>query len=109
MNLTEAAPIYRAALATAEPIFAYAIQAGEDGPIKIGLAKRPAQRLRTLQTANAEHLRGLAAWRVLPFEERDIHAEYAYARIRGEWFKPVPELVEFVTMAGGDFDDWTKP
>lgn len=87
-------------------LFAYAIQAGTDGPIKIGVTVNPGARLKTLQTGNHEVLVGLAAWPVAEFEERDIHETYAYARRRGEWFHPDPELVEFVLRAGGDFEDW---
>lgn len=90
-------------------IWLYAIQAGEDGPIKIGITNSPWQRLETLQQGNAETLRGIAAWRSHPFEEKDIHKEYDYARIRGEWFRPFPELVYMVLMLGGNFCDWEKP
>lgn len=107
--LRRCAPIYRAALKQYEHLYAYAIQAGENGPIKIGVAKTPWERLKTLQTGNHEELRGLAAWRVLPWEEAEIHEEFGYARIRGEWFRPVPELVEFVLAQGGIFCDWERP
>jgi hypothetical protein len=88
-------------------IWLYAIQAGENGPIKIGSTRSPAQRIKTLQTGNAETLRGIAAWRGYSFCEGQLHEEYAYARLRGEWFEPVPELVEMVLALGGDFEDWT--
>jgi hypothetical protein len=88
-------------------IWLYAIQAGEGGPVKIGVTNSPGQRLRTLQTGNAETLRGIAAWRGHGFEEGQLHEEYAYARMRGEWFRPVPELVEMVLALGGDYEDWT--
>ena len=102
----EAARIMREALGKSEPLYAYAIQAGPDGPVKIGVAKRPADRLKTLQTANPAELLPLAAWRILPFEERHIHQEYVHLHIRGEWFHPDPDLISFVEAAGGDFDDW---
>lgn len=96
--------------AEAQPtMFAYAIQAGEGGPIKIGTSADPWQRLKTLQTANASELRVIAAWRVLFFEEQDIHETFARFRLRGEWFEPAEELVKFVLGAGGDFDDWEEP
>lgn len=84
----------------------YAIQAGHSGPVKLGLAKVPAERLATLQVGNADQLRGLAAWRVDPVEERRVHEDFAHARIRGEWFRPVPELIDYVLLRGCDFDDW---
>lgn len=88
--------------------FVYAIQAGEGGPIKIGVSDRPATRLQTLQQANAETLIPLAAWHTPKVEEKQLHEEFAYARIRGEWFRPVPELVELVIALGGDFEDWAS-
>jgi antitoxin (DNA-binding transcriptional repressor) of toxin-antitoxin stability system len=84
----------------------YAIQAGDDGPIKIGVTNSPSARLATLQQGNAEELHGLAAWRGLVLEEKQLHAEFDHVRIRGEWFRPAPELVEFVCALGGDFEDW---
>lgn len=102
------ARLYREQLAHTDHVFAYAIQAGENGPVKIGLAKNPRERLATLQTGNHEELRGLAAWRVLPIEEKLLHDEFRHAHIRGEWFRPVPELTEHVLFCGGDFIDWTK-
>lgn len=87
----------------------YAIQAGEGGPVKIGTAKTPWERLKTLQTGNHEDLRGLAAWRAWPVEEKQIHKEFAHAHIRGEWFHPDPDLIELVLRLGDDFCDWEKP
>jgi hypothetical protein len=84
----------------------YAIQAGENGPIKIGIATNPTERLKTLQQGNAADLRGLAAWRAPSCEERQLHREFDYARIRGEWFQPVPELVDLVLRLGY-FEDWS--
>jgi hypothetical protein len=106
LTLAEAARIMREALRRHSFLWMYAIQAGEDGPIKLGVTRKPSDRLATLQVGNAAELRGLAAWRILPLEEKQIHDEYAYARIRGEWFRPVPELVEFVLLAGREFEDW---
>jgi hypothetical protein len=73
----------------------YAIQAGT-GPVKIGTSDDPARRLRMLQTGSAEPLHGIGAWEGLRDEERLLHAEFAPARIRGEWFEPVPALLAVV-------------
>lgn len=88
--------------------WAYAIQAGEHGPVKIGVTNSPATRLTTLQQGNAETLHGIAAWRAPACEEKQIHEDFAHARIRGEWFRPVPELVDLVLLLGGYFDDWER-
>jgi hypothetical protein len=106
-DLARIAPLWRRELRCAEPVMAYAIQAGEGGPVKIGLAKKPAERLKTLQCGNHETLRGLAAWRVLALEERQLHEEFAYAHIRGEWFRPVPALLDLVEALGGEYEDWS--
>lgn len=105
--LKAALPLWRAALAKADPLWMYAIQAGEGGPVKLGVTVSPRTRIATLQTANAAELIGLAAWRILPCEEKQIHEEFAHAHIRGEWFEPTPGLVDFVLRFGGDFEDWT--
>jgi hypothetical protein len=97
---------YNAAFAKSEPIWCYAIQAGDDGPIKIGLTRNPAQRIKTLQTANAYKLRGLAAWRCVPIVEKAFHLEFADSRLHGEWFAPTPKLLEWALWFGGDFEDW---
>lgn len=87
----------------------YAIQAGQEGPVKIGVTKgSPRDRLRTLQTGNHEQLRGLAAWRAYPGDEAALHERFAHARIRGEWFRPVPELLDHVLFEGCTFDDWER-
>lgn len=98
--------LYEAALERAPVLYAYAIQAGEGGPVKIGVSKDPARRLRELQKANAEKLRGLAAWRVLGLEEAQLHEEYAELRIHGEWFEPAWWLIDDMHRLGGDFEGW---
>lgn len=88
-------------------VWVYAIQAGaQDGPVKIGITVCPAERLTTLQQGNAEQLRGIAAFRCFPHMEKLLHDEFAFARIRGEWFRPVDELIDVVMRLGGDFCDW---
>jgi Meiotically Up-regulated Gene 113 (MUG113) protein len=111
LTLAQAARIWRKARREHRDrlVWLYAIQAGVDGPVKIGLTqKSPAKRVRTLQQANAETLRGLAAWRAFPFEEKQLHDEFADARLRGEWFRPVPEPLTLVLALGGDFDEWER-
>lgn len=77
----------------------YFIQVGTDGPIKIGYAGDVKRRLGELQLANPFELRLVRAVRGNVLLERQIHAIYAHARLRGEWFTPVPELVAFVASA----------
>lgn len=64
--------------------FVYFVQAGDGGPIKIGMTHEPVKRLASLQTSNHEELRIL---RVCPCDhsaEAALHARFAEDRIRGE-------------------------
>lgn len=73
--------------------FVYFIQAGHDGPIKIGIADDPEQRVRELQTGNPFRLE---IRRVVPGGvggEQALHALFAHVQLEGEWFAPVPELL----------------
>jgi len=70
----------------------YFIQAGENGPIKIGKSDDPERRLAQLQTAHYEELKILWVEYETPGpikdEERQLHLSYEDDNIRGEWFKP---------------------
>jgi hypothetical protein len=109
LSLREMAPIYRQLMRENRHrlTWIYTIQQGDDGPVKIGKAKKPSERIATLQQANPATLNGIAAWRDFPEEEKRLHREFAKYRIRGEWFEPAPELIEYVTHEGGSFCDWT--
>jgi hypothetical protein len=78
------------------PLWMYAIQAGHFGAVKLGITRDPRDRLRELQTSNAEPLRLVAAWRSFREEERQIHEEFADLRLRGEWFRPHDEILRLV-------------
>jgi hypothetical protein len=118
----EAARIYYRALGDelqrGSAIWMYAIQAGDDGPVKLGVSRNPQKRIETLQVANAAELRFLGVWQVLAPEEKQMHGEFADLRIRGEWFAPTPALLhavscyhdpfwvnEFDPTANDDIDD----
>lgn len=83
----------------------YLIQAGIDGPIKIGFTKNnPLERLAQLQTAIAQKLSLLA---VIPGDlelEAELHQRFSYAVQSGEWFYPVIELVEFAKKYKTDIE-----
>lgn len=75
----------------------YFIQAGHDGPIKIGKAVDPEKRLQTLQTGTHEMLRLLA---VIPGDrdrETEIHRRLLAHRYRGEWFAPTAEVLAYIS------------
>lgn len=83
--------------------FVYFIQA-ESGPIKIGQSQDIERRLRALQAASADRLL-LVGWihdtdcQKDPLEAR-LHRRFAKARVAGEWFHPVPELLAFIRQEG---------
>lgn len=91
------------------PVSVYAIQQGDDGPIKIGIASKPWERLATLQTASPYRLRGLAAWPGSAAEEAALHEVFAADRLEGEWFKPSPELIALVEWLGMPTCEFVKP
>jgi len=67
----------------------YVIQAGDDGPVKIGYTSGPAEkRLRGLQTGNPYKLRILKVFDGDERHESELHRRFAGHRIRGEWFDP---------------------
>jgi hypothetical protein len=71
----------------------YFIQSGNDGPIKIGIASRPQERLAGLQTGHHDELRMLCITAGGLEQERAYHAQFAEHRIRGEWFSPHPDIL----------------
>lgn len=72
----------------------YFVQAGEDGPIKIGATKNLAVRLRTLCAMSPVPLRllGLMKGNV---EER-CHLLLGASRLHGEWFAPTTAVLQFI-------------
>lgn len=79
--------------------FVYFIQAGADGPIKIGVADDPEKRLNELQIGNHAEL-FLRARRPGGLElERELHARFWNTRVRGEWFADTPGLDDAITEA----------
>lgn len=70
----------------------YFIQDVGSGAIKIGISSSPRARLSQLQASRPGTLRLLAAIPGDRTAERELHAEFAHLRIRGEWFRAAPEL-----------------
>jgi hypothetical protein len=59
----------------------------ENGPVKIGVARVPYERLFTLQTAHHEELFIYAITPGGKWEEQKLHRDFAEYRLRGEWFE----------------------
>ncbi|WP_109808386.1 GIY-YIG nuclease family protein [Sphingosinithalassobacter portus] len=81
----------------------YFVQVGSGGHIKIGWAKDPTKRIASLQTAQPQQLKLLG---VIPGSlkaEREVHALFSQARVRGEWFRrsDVIEDVQRLIMEKG--------
>jgi Meiotically Up-regulated Gene 113 (MUG113) protein len=74
----------------------YFIQA-ESGPIKIGFTTDVRGRMAALQTATAEELTLVGIMVGEQQDEAALHARFAPSRIRGEWFRPDPEILSFVS------------
>jgi len=72
----------------------YFIQDTSSKAIKIGVSKKPTQRLSDLQTAHATKLVLLAVMDGGQREERELHLRFT--RKQGEWFEPRPDLLRFI-------------
>lgn len=79
------------------PSFVYFIQCnGPDGPIKIGRASDVKKRLHALQSGNPYELAllGHARFDDAAFVEGGLHGAFEKFRIRGEWFRCDPVILE---------------
>lgn len=74
----------------------YFIQAGENGPIKIGSSINPEKRRGLLQMGNAEELKVVLAIPGGERRERAAHKRFRHLRIRGEWFLPGFQLTSYI-------------
>lgn len=74
----------------------YFIRQGDDGYIKIGYSEHIKKRLRGLQGASPVKLQLLATMNGTTKDEQDLHKRFKSYRKMGEWFEPVPELLDFI-------------
>ncbi len=74
----------------------YFIQGEMSKAIKIGFAKRPADRLSVHQVSCSEKLALIGVAQGTKDDEAKIHEQFADCWIRGEWFLPSERLVEFI-------------
>lgn len=77
-------------------MFLYVVRQGPDGPVKIGYAANPYTRVQSMQAGNPDQLTLLGVCRGGRGAERALLAAFRPHRVRGEWFKPVPEIMAFV-------------
>jgi hypothetical protein len=74
----------------------YFIQAGDDGPIKIGVSRKPKRRIESLRTASPVELRLIAVIVGGEKEEQALHRRFSEDRTHGEWFRPSSDLLAFI-------------
>lgn len=74
----------------------YFIQDAVTRSIKIGSANQPALRLAQLQVGNGSPLLLLATMSGTRTDESRLHHRFKRYRLRGEWFRPAPELLQFI-------------
>lgn len=79
----------------------YFVQAGPDGPIKIGLTTSLDSRLRALQTGSPRRLTLLHTEPGGRDRELALHRRWALHRLRGdgEWFAPAPAILNYIATA----------
>ncbi len=68
----------------------------EDGYIKIGVTNSIESRVAQLQTSSRQELRLIAKVPGDFTTESELHQRFAHARVRGEWFRPAPDLCDFI-------------
>lgn len=80
----------------------YFIQADGLGHIKIGFTESTAEaRLADFLTGSPVSLRLLGSIPGTAEDEKDLHRRFAAHRVHGEWFRPVPELLELARRGAG--------
>jgi hypothetical protein len=85
----------------------YFIRAGDS--IKIGFASNLKRRLGGLQSSHHEPLEVLAAVSAADVDEHQTHQRFAHLRIRGEWFRPEPELLDYIEQINLAFGECADP
>lgn len=70
----------------------YVVQAGTDGPFKIGRTSRPVrERVEQYRAGNPEKLRIMTAVRSRWLAEARVHELLQASQLRGEWFANTPQ------------------
>jgi len=81
------------------PGFVYFIHGGDR--IKIGYSKEPEDRLTALQVSTADRLQIIGSIVGDQRKEKSLHDQFRHLHIRGEWFRPETDLVEFICRITG--------
>jgi len=78
--------------------YVYAVESMPTGAIKIGRALNVRHRLKSLQVSTPDELRERGRIRGTHELEERLHLALAEHNIRGEWFRPAPEVLRVVEM-----------
>ena len=78
--------------------------ADEEGYVKIGTATSARARLDGLQTAHRQELRIIVTTPGGHATETELQRRFKHAHVRGEWFRPTPDLVAFINHLGTGLD-----
>ena len=73
----------------------YVFQMGLAGPLKIGFSTNVGQRLETIQHHSPFDMHRLVAFEGTVEDEAALHRRFAKFRMRGEWFLPASEIIDY--------------
>ena len=76
--------------------------AGDGGPVKIGCALNPSERLASVQTGNPLPLAILATAPGGYAAEKAYHRRWSAHRLHGEWFARAPEITAEIARLAGE-------
>jgi len=81
-------------------LFMYFVTTTEPGfPIKIGISETPKFRLRGLQTGLPFDVKMLGVFKIPDtIFERRVHRKFKHLKLRGEWFRNAPEILDFLAL-----------
>lgn len=76
------------------------------GAIKIGITGNLKARLRSMRSNTPHEITVLGSAHANERFEGQLQRKFAYVRIRGEWFRPVEELLKYIEeLTGFDLAD----
>jgi hypothetical protein len=70
--------------------------------IKIGRSGMPWERMKDIQTNHVTRLEMIGHFRADPDEELRLHNRFNHLRLKGEWFKPAPDLIAILEQLDRD-------
>lgn len=87
---------HSASVAFARESRVYLVQRDSDGAIKIGFTSDVMRRVKEVRKESSAEVSLLAVFPGDKPDELRIHGRFREARLDGEWFRPVPELLDFI-------------